>query len=119
MISSTLESDDSDLKKQRHISGGSHTYLLEEGETTVYLLSQPLVPTDMISIAAELRSLMLLEMAAVIKNQLPDIEKKIVNESTDTLSMEMCYGRRTLFSVLTIANFEKPPPKIYLCEPLQ
>ena len=93
MASSPLESDDSDLKKQRHISGGSRTYLLEEGETTgdhstVHLLSQPMAPTDIISIAAELQSLMLPEMAALIKNQLPDI-KKIVKESTDTLSMEI------------------------------
>ena len=71
VASSPLESDDSDLKKQRHISGGSHTYLLEEGETTgdhspVHLLSQPMAPTDIISIAAELRSLMLPEMVASI-----------------------------------------------------
>ena len=93
VVSSHLESDDSDLKKQRNISGGSHTHLLEEGETTgdhsaVHWLSQPMVPTDIISIAAELRSLMLPETAALIKNQLPDI-KIILKESTDTLSMEI------------------------------
>ena len=45
VASSPLESDNSDLKKQRHISGGSHTYVL--GETSgdlspVHLLSQPM-----------------------------------------------------------------------------
>ena len=47
-----------------------------------------MVPADIISIAAELRSLILPEMAALIKNQLPDI-KTIVMESTNTLSMEI------------------------------
>ena len=66
---------------------------MEEGKTTgdhspVHLLSQPMAPTDIISIAAELRSLTLPEIAALIKNQLPDI-KKIVKESTDKLSMEI------------------------------
>ena len=91
MGSSLLVSYNSDLKKQRNISGGSNTYLLEEGETTgdhsaAHWLSQPMVPTHIISIAAELRSLMLPETAALLKNQLPDI-KIIVKESTDTLSM--------------------------------
>ncbi|MCG8049332.1 MAG: septum formation initiator family protein [Candidatus Thiodiazotropha endolucinida] len=93
VATSPLDTADVDSKKLRQFSGGSLPPLMDDGEPTTIgrsanLLSEPMVPSDIVKIAAELHALMLPEMAALITNQLPDI-KKIVTESTDTLSAEI------------------------------
>ena len=95
---SPLDVGDTDSKKIRHHSGVGDTILMDDdvndgtsstGDTSlVHVLSQPINPLDIVNIAAELRSLMLPELANIIKGQLPDI-KAIVKESTDTLSTEI------------------------------
>ena len=95
---SPLDVGDTDTKKIRHHSGASDTILMNddvndgssstEDTSLVHVLSQPINPLDIVNIAAELRSLMLPELANIIKGQLPDI-KAIVKESTDTLSTEI------------------------------
>lgn len=88
--SSPLDAADADSKKSRLHSDGSNVSPMDDADEAapVHLLSQPMNPLDIVSIASELRSLMMPEMANIMKGQLPDI-RAIVNESTETLSSEI------------------------------
>lgn len=59
---------------------------------SLHVFSKPMHPTDIIQIAAELRSMMLPEISAIIKDQTPDIGKIVfeaVKQATSSLVKEV------------------------------
>ena len=112
---SPLDTADFDSKKIRHHSEESISLLegvvlgahaIEENvenvenvavePESVHFLSQPIVPSDIVGIASELRSLMLPEISKLFKEQLPHIQtivNTVVSEATGALKDEIQYLR--------------------------
>ena len=112
---SPLDTADFDSKKIRHHSEESISLLegvvlgahaIEENVENVenvavepeyvHFLSQPIVPSDIVGIASELRSLMLPEISKLFKEQLPHIQtivNTVVSEATGALKDEIQYLR--------------------------
>ena len=107
---SPLDTADFDSKKIRHHSEESISLLegvvlgahaIEENvenvavePESVHFLSQPIVPSDIVGIASELRSLMLPEISKLFKEQLPHIQtivNTVVSEATGALKDEIQY----------------------------
>ena len=95
-------------KKNRHGSGSSVSTessasafqdVAETDDTSsvpsVHVLSNPINPTDILQIASELRSLMLPEISAIIKQQIPDL-KTIVCEAVQAATRPLQEEIQTL-----------------------
>lgn len=95
--SSPLDAQDLLQKKHCHESGSStaseNTVSLDAGDVgDVHLLSQPMNPVDIVEIARELRSIMLPEMRALFKEQLPEIRAmmtELMQETVQNLNEEV------------------------------